>query len=1589
MYFFPILVAWALRLFHLSVFCYIIMKRFLLSYTSTLLATATLLFALPGQNLLAQASHPFDQADSGTDGTSDAPYKISTIEHLNAIRGEYLDDHFMLTTDLDFSEYTYEDSEKGWLPIGHATNTAAITILYEGPRFTGSFDGNDHVIRNLRIDRGGEDYVGLFGYVDGGSIVSLGLEDLEMTGDEHVGGLVGLMNAGTVTGSYATGRVTGGQRVGGLVGSMNAGTVTGSYATGSVTGKFNVGGLVGWNNATVSSSYATGSVTGKFNVGGLVGWNNATVSSSYATGSVTGNFRVGGLVGHNYEGPVSGGTNSATLVELTEGTVTQSYWNTQLSGNADSSGGVGLTTAAMFDKASFAGFDFTGTAASEGNPEVLSVWKLPVLGVSFPHLRGTSKNGQILSVPRVGVMPGSAPFPLEYTLLPPTISEQAPAFSGDDDAVATINASTGIITLAAGVTGGAVTITVQRDGNEDYAPISVSQTLVVSPFGGGTGISADPWQIRTPAHLNAIRGEFLNDHFMLTTDLDFLGYTYDDLAEGWLPIGHDTDASSNGYQGTRFTGSFDGNDHVIRNLRIDRGGENYVGLFGYVSDGSIVSLGLEDLEVTGNFRVGGLVGWNNDTVTGSYATGSVTGELTVGGLVGWNGGGTVTGSYATGSVTGNGWVGGLAGGNNGTVTDSYATGNVTGASNVGGLVGHNRGTVTGSYATGSVTTGSGGVGGLVGENNSGTVTDSYWNTQLSGNATSSGGVGLTTAQMYDQDSFVGFDFAGTPPSGGNPEVLSVWLPPRDDERFPHLRGVSKNGQVLSVPRVEMIPESVPFLLEHTLLPPTIFGQTPAFSGDDDAVATIDASGMITLAAEVTIGDEMTITVRRGGNDDYAPISVSQTLVVIPFVGGTGTSMNPWQIRTPARLNAIRGEYLDDHFILTTDLDFSEYTYEDPEKGWLPIGHDTDTGSTFHQGRWFTGSFDGNGHVIRNLRIDREGEDYVGLFGRVGRGASIVSLGLEDLEVTGNQRVGGLVGEMDSTSTVTGSYATGSVEGEYAVGGLAGLSFGPVTDSYATGSVRGDQRVGGLVGYSDGTVMGSYATGSVTGDDNVGGLVGFMGHLGTVMGSYATGSVTGDDNVGGLVGLDFAGAVTGSYATGSVTGESSVGGLIGESYAAVTGSYATGSVTGDQRVGGLAGLMGKRGTVSSSYATGAVTGSGFSVGGLVGENNDGTVRSSYATGSVTGDQRVGGLVGWNNDTVTGSYATGSVTGDRRVGGLVGWNNDTVTHSYATGSVTGGSNVGGLVGENEDPMTGGSNVGGLVEFTGGTVTQSYWNTQLSGNADSDGGVGLTTAEMFIQGSFAGFDFDGTTDSGDNEVASVWLPPVSGQHFPHLRGVSKNGQILSVPRVVVMPGSAPFPLEYTLLPPTISEQTPAFSGDDDAVATIDASTGNITLAVGVTGGAVTITVQRDGNEDYAPISVSQTLVVSPFGGGTGASTNPLQISTLTHLNAIRGEYLDDHFLLTTDLDFSGYTYEDPEKGWLPIGHDSDASSDGYQGTRFTGSFDGNGYVIRNLRVDRGGEDYVGLFGGVGSGGSIVFFGSGEFGGDGGPAGRRPRGV
>ena len=204
--------------------------------------------------------------------------------------------------------------------------------------------------------------------------------------------------------------------------------------------------------------------------------------------------------------------------------------------------------------------------------------------------------------------------------------------------------------------------------------------------------------------------------------------------------------------------------------------------------------------------------------------------------------------------------------------------------------------------------------------------------------------------------------------------------------------------------------------------------------------------------------------------------------------------------------------------LTADLDFDTSgngiadagdAYWNDGFGWDPIGW-----NSFIDGA-FTGLFEGRGHTISNLYINRSDTDQVGLFGRV-RSVGLIRwdvrgdlirydirhVGLIDVQVTGRSEVGGLVGA--NGVSVAACYVTGSVTGDREVGGLVGDNFsGAVVASYAVASVMGDSEVGGLVGSNfAGDIVASYAAGSVTGNSGVGGLVGgnFFGS-GTATDSY--------------------------------------------------------------------------------------------------------------------------------------------------------------------------------------------------------------------------------------------------------------------------------------------------------------------------------------------------------------------------------------------------------------------------------------------------------------------------------------------------------
>jgi hypothetical protein len=260
---------------------------------------------------------------------------------------------------------------------------------------------------------------------------------------------------------------------------------------------------------------------------------------------------------------------------------------------------------------------------------------------------------------------------------------------------------------------------------------------VFAEYSGGSGTEADPWQIACPndlLYLGSHPADY-SSHFILTADINLAGYIFTTAV-----IAPDTNNVSSGFQGTAFTGTFDGSSFVIRNLTIDinGAGNDYLGLFGSTGYGSqIRKLGIEDVNITGG--------------NGSYY---------VGGLVGKNYCGSISNCYSTGAVSGVWLVGGLAGVNAGSISNCHSTGAVSGSECVGGLVGENYyiSYISNCYSTGAVS-GSSYVGGLVGYTY-GSVISSFWDTQTSGWMISAGGTGKTTAQMKTLSTFtlLGWDF---------------------------------------------------------------------------------------------------------------------------------------------------------------------------------------------------------------------------------------------------------------------------------------------------------------------------------------------------------------------------------------------------------------------------------------------------------------------------------------------------------------------------------------------------------------------------------------------------------------------------------------------------------------------------------------------------------------------------------------------------------------------------------------------------------------------------------------------------------------
>ncbi len=388
------------------------------------------------------------------------------------------------------------------------------------------------------------------------------------------------------------------------------------------------------------------------------------------------------------------------------------------------------------------------------------------------------------------------------------------------------------------------------------------------------------------------------------------------------------------------------------------------------------------------------------------------------------------------------------------------------------------------------------------------------------------------------------------------------------------------------------------------------------------------------------------------------------------------------------------------------------------------------------------------------------------------------------------------------------------------------------------------------------------------------------------------------------------------------------------------------ISGEDRIGILTGYCNS--TIRNCHTEGVVQGDSF-VGGLAGSFlSDYSMTDCFSNAFVDGERYVGGLVGQNSGTVSDSYARGNVRGYSAVGGCVGRQEGTILNCYSTGHVTGSSSTGGLTGSNS-----------------GTATGCFWNTETSGQAASSGGTGLTTEQMQADSTFvnAGWDFvnhwamESATNDGypflnwpiipdfyTFNPSSVDFGAVAfGEVDTLMVSITNNWPAgLSVDNMILQSGSQGFTI----------------AGQDFPIAIATGESYNFNIYFDPSDGVDfcdTLVVSWVAPLEPVEIVITGECQYLAYGApvlGAGTGVDPFQIDNLSKLKWLQSLPVlwNKWFIQTADIDASETATWNENTGWMPIGNTD---------TSFSGNFDGQGYSISNLYINRPTSYYQGLFG------------------------------
>ncbi|WP_052285885.1 MBG domain-containing protein [Azorhizobium caulinodans] len=941
----------------------------------------------------------------------------------------------------------------GFVPVGNS-----------GSSFTGTFNGQGHTISGLSINRGGTNYVGLFGYTSGAAISNVTLAGGSITGNDDVGPLIGYMSGGSVSSASASTTVSGLStnevNTGGLIGAVDGGSVSGSSASGDVTGVgWDIGGLVGYliNGGTITQSYATGNVTGTGTgasngyVGGLVGSNGyisndgGTISQSYATGTVTGAMGpVGGLVGHN-EGTItdayatgrviglSGASNIGGFVGVNyvHGTITNAYSTGYVTGSSQVGG--------------FAGYNNNSAAAITN-----AYWDTQTSGQSMGIAGGLGSATARTTAQLQGSLPagfsssiwstGTNLYPYfgwRYSTTPVAVSGVAYSDAGSTvlsgETVTAVSGGGGIGSAKTGANGYyyilVTSSALASTGVLTYLDNGSAKGAAFSDAAGSNGIQ-NVAIYGTAAHvitgqstLTATRTNYLATLASYAdADLSFLS------SSSFAPL--TTTAGYGVYLNP--TGS-------------------------YTLNANLGSSGLLTVDSGGTLGVSGAV------------TLSAAGALTLADAVSW----TTASSLALSTTSGgNISLGGAVTGTNGTlILNASGTATSSSAINVGtfnlsgGTWSQNAATLP-SFAATNFVIGSGATFLRV-TGGDGSAATPYQIADVYGLQ----GVGSASLLSQNFELVADIDASGT----------SNWrsgagFNPIGDNLNNFLGSFDGGGHAISG------------LYVNNSVRAGLFGVT---------------------GAGATVRD---LAVSGTANSVVAGMLAAVNLGTIDNVQTSGAVLNAGNPNAGSGyLGGLVGSNQGNGSILNSSSSASVTNSQaNVNAGGLLGGSQSATASVSNS--FATGTVTST--TTSNTRTA----------GLVASNAGTITGSYATGNVSGGLFSGGLVAL--NTGNISNSFARGAVSGDTYAGGLVGRSYAAISNSYATGNVTAVTFAGGLVGYDDGPISDSYSTGSVSGATYQGGLVGY--DAGPISNSYSTGSVSGATYQGGFIGYLNSGSVTASF-----------------------------------------------------------------------------------------------------------------------------------------------------------------------------------------------------------------------------------------------------------------------------------------------------------------------------------------------------------------------------------------------------------------------------------------------------------------------------